>query len=172
MAGQKLTDEALYFYTLGYGNAPQETLIQCIQKKRIGLIIDVRRITEGEREGVSATELQEALQKENIAYEWLPELGNMHDTLPWKRHPQAPRKMRYVLNQILTQQKVIGILCAENPGLRYGADRCHRIRMARQLRRQLGPPWDVQELWMCQENGRWQLKERPILARGYHQGKL
>ncbi len=108
-----------------------------LKKNRIELIADVRRVPRSRfNPQFNTTKLKESLQKEDIEYFWMPELGGKRDPIPgttnigWKEeafqgyadHMQTS-EFDHALAQLMIHSKIhtTAYLCAE-------ADyqRCHR----------------------------------------------
>lgn len=146
-------------FSCGYGNRAPDEFLKLLKDAGITLVIDVRR--EGSKSWCGAYRwgcgngfggMANLLGAGGIKYSTHPELANQHSTLAayqawldtWDGGLASSGL--YALIEVLWQDEVVCLVCAEKYPYKDGEAMCHRVLLADELLSDFGESWGVVHL--------------------------
>jgi uncharacterized protein (DUF488 family) len=141
-------------YTVGYGNRKPGEFLRLLKDAGITLVIDIRRSGSKSWCGkYHQGESMEAWLHENgLKYSDHPELANSFSTLAayqaWLETKDGglTSSSLYAIIEVLWQDEVVCLVCAEKYPYRDGKPMCHRVLLANELLEDFGKGWHVSHI--------------------------
>jgi len=134
-------------FTLGYEGLSSEAFVAWLERHRIDIVADVRKLPLSRKKGFSKTQLSKILESENIEYIGFSELGapkamrqKLYSTKNYKAffreyHQEIQHKKEPIdkIINLLAKGSNIALLCFE-----HDPNTCHRKVLADEIKRRDG----------------------------------